>query len=36
VTTMDDITFSDYHKFGSESRILPGFEVTDRGQAQPK
>lgn len=27
---IDDIAFSDYHKFGSESRILPGFdEVQD-------
>jgi hypothetical protein len=34
-TTMDDIAFSDYHKFGSESRILPGLEVMDGSQAQP-
>lgn len=24
---MDDIAFTDYHKFGSESRILPDFDV---------
>jgi len=24
---MGDIAFSDYHKFGSKSRVLPGFEV---------
>ena len=35
-TTMDDIAFSDYHKFGSESRILPGFEVMDGSGEQPK
>jgi VWFA-related protein len=34
-TTMDDIAFSDYHKFGSESHILSGFEVVQGGQAQP-
>jgi hypothetical protein len=27
LSMMDDIAFSDYHKFGSESRILPGFDV---------
>ena len=37
---MDDIAFSDYHKFGSESRILPNFdEVRDEkpgaGNNQP-
>lgn len=26
-TLLNDIAFTDYHKFGSESRILPGFEV---------
>lgn len=34
-TTMDDIAFSDYHKFGSESHILPGFEVVPDKEAQP-
>ena len=37
---MDDFTFSDYHKFGSESRILPDFEVVQdekpgAGSGQP-
>ncbi len=26
-TLLDDIAFTNYHKFGSEARILPGFEV---------
>lgn len=26
-TMIDDISFSDFHKFGSQSRILPGFTV---------
>ena len=26
-TLLNDIAFTDYHKFGSESRILPDFEV---------
>lgn len=26
-TMLDDIAYSSYHKFGSESRILPGFDV---------
>ena len=25
-TMLDDFSYTDYHKFGSESRILPGFE----------
>ncbi len=29
-TMINDVTFGGYHKFGSESRILPGFEETDR------
>lgn len=33
-TMMDDIVFSDYHKFGSESRILPGFEVVQDEKPQ--
>lgn len=28
-TIINDATFGGYHKFGSESRILPGFEETD-------
>jgi len=26
---INDVTFGGYHKFGSEARILPGFEETD-------
>jgi hypothetical protein len=26
-TLLDDIAFTNYHKFGSEARMLPGFEV---------
>ncbi len=28
-TMINDVTFGGYHKFGSEVRILPGFEETD-------
>jgi VWFA-related protein len=28
-TMINDVTFGGYHKFGSESRILPGFEPTE-------
>ena len=28
-TMINDMTFGGYHKFGSESRILPGFEPTE-------
>ena len=27
-TLINDVTFGGYHKFGSEARILPGFEDT--------
>lgn len=33
-TMMDDIAFSDYHKFGAESRMLPGFEVVQDEKRQ--
>ena len=33
-TTMGDIAFSDYHKFGSNSRMLPGFEVVQDERPQ--
>ncbi len=29
-TMINDVTFGGYHKFGSEARILPGFEETDK------
>ena len=28
-TMINDVTFGGYHKFGSEVRILPGFEKTE-------
>lgn len=28
-TMINDVTFGVYHKFGSEARILPGFEATE-------
>ena len=28
-TMISDVTFGGYHKFGAESRILPGFEETE-------
>ena len=28
-TMINDVTFGGYHKFGSEARILPGFEQTE-------
>ncbi|HEY1895032.1 MAG TPA: VWA domain-containing protein [Terracidiphilus sp.] len=37
-TMINDVTFGGYHKFGSESRILPGFEETQETKtpAPPK
>jgi hypothetical protein len=37
-TMINDVTFGGYHKFGSEARILPGFEETDETKtpAPPK
>lgn len=32
---MDDYAFSDYHKFGSESRILPDFDVVQDNNPSP-
>lgn len=32
-TLMNDTGYSNYHKFGSESRMLPGFEVVHDGNA---
>jgi hypothetical protein len=29
-TLLNDIAYTDYHKFGSESRILPGFDVAPK------
>jgi VWFA-related protein len=37
-TMINDVTFGGYHKFGSEARILPGFEETEETKtpAPPK
>jgi VWFA-related protein len=37
-TMINDVTFGGYHKFGSEARILPGFEETEQTKtpAPPK
>lgn len=32
---MDDYAFSDYHKFGSESRILPDFDLVQDSNPSP-
>ena len=33
-TLLNDIVYTDYHKFGSEARMLPGFEVVpDAGRS---
>jgi len=33
---VNDFAFSDYHKFGSESRMLSGFEEQKETNAPPK
>jgi VWFA-related protein len=34
-TLMNDTAYRNYHKFGSESRMLPGFEVVQDGKTRP-
>jgi VWFA-related protein len=34
-TMINDVTFDGYHKFGSEARILPGFEETEGTKPPP-
>jgi hypothetical protein len=34
-TLLDDIVYTDYHKFGSEARMLPGFGVVPDATASP-
>ena len=34
-TLLDDIAFTNYHKFGSQARILPGFEVVPEAKSPP-
>jgi hypothetical protein len=31
-TMINDVTFGGYHKFGSESRILPDYEETEEAK----
>jgi VWFA-related protein len=35
-TLLDDIVYTDYHKFGSEARMLPGFDVAPAATPSPK
>ena len=35
-TMINDVTFGDYHKFGGEARILPGFDETDETKTPAK
>jgi VWFA-related protein len=34
-TRLNDIVYTDYHKFGSEARMLPGFDVVPDAPAPP-
>jgi VWFA-related protein len=34
-TLLNDIVYTDYHKFGSEARMLPGFDVVPDATASP-
>jgi hypothetical protein len=34
-TRLNDIVYTDYHKFGSEARMLPGFEVVPDATVSP-
>jgi hypothetical protein len=34
-TLLNDIVYTDYHKFGSEARMLPGFEVLPDAGGSP-
>jgi hypothetical protein len=34
-TMINDVTFGGYHKFGSEARILPGFEEAEETKTPP-
>ncbi len=34
-TLLNDIVYTDYHKFGSESRMLPGFDVVPDATGSP-
>ena len=34
-TLLNDILYTDYHKFGSEARMLPGFEVVPGAGQSP-
>jgi hypothetical protein len=32
---LNDIVYTDYHKFGAEARMLPGFDVVPEATASP-
>ena len=34
-TVLNDIVYTDYHKFGSEARMLPGLDVVPDATASP-
>jgi hypothetical protein len=34
-TLLNDIVYTDYHKFGSEARMLPGFDVVPDASPSP-
>ena len=34
-TLLNDIVYTDYHKFGAEARMLPGFDVVPDATASP-
>ncbi len=34
-TLLNDITYNDYHKFGSEARMLPGFDIVPDATPSP-
>ena len=34
-TLLNDIVYTDYHKFGAQARMLPGFDVVPDATASP-
>ena len=34
-TRLNDIVYRDYHKFGAEARMLPGFDVVPEATGSP-
>ena len=35
-TRLNDIAYTDYHKFGAEARMLPGYKPSPDGKATPE